>query len=168
MHNIIRIFLVCAVLAGCSPKYNWRDYQDAPTGYRATFPDKPASYTREVDLDGIKVAMSMTAAQVDHVVFAIAWADVPDMAQAQRALTAMQLAMVRNIGGTITSSKAVGSGADIVADGQIKGEATRLQGRFRAQGRRLYQVIVMGPAREIDAEQADTFLAGFVPRERTP
>jgi hypothetical protein len=37
----------------------------------------------------------------------------------------------------------------------------RLVGRFLAKDRRIYQVVVIGPRRNIDAEPVDTFLTSF-------
>lgn len=166
--HIILVLLVSALLAACNPTYNWRDFTHPQAAYRASFPDKPASFTRDVDLNGTRVTMTMTAARVNEVVFAIAYADVSDLAQAQAALSAMQVAMVRNIQGSITSSKAVGTGADITAKGAVNGQPMQLQGRFRAHGKRLYQVVVMGPAAAIEQEQAETFLSGFILPDRAP
>src|SRR4051812_38878478 len=82
-----------AMLSACSPKYNWRDYRSAEAPYTALFPDKPATYTRKIDLDGTPVNMTMTAAQVGDVMFAIGSAEAPDQAKAQAALVAMKIAM---------------------------------------------------------------------------
>lgn len=165
--------LAAAVLAGCSPKFNWRDYssQDAP--YRAMFPDKPASHTRDVDLDGMTVKMTMTAAEVSGTMFAIGSAEAPDPAKAEAALSAMKTALVRNIGATITSEKAgkasatAGSSAaqsaaiDIEAKGMRNGVPMRLVGHFESRNKRFYQVIVMGKDKDISQEQVDMFMSSF-------
>ena len=52
------------LLAACSPKYNWRDYASPDAPYRVMFPAKPATFTRTIDLDGMQVAMTMTAAAI--------------------------------------------------------------------------------------------------------
>jgi hypothetical protein len=95
----------CAALAACSPKFNWRDYNSQEAPFRAMFPDKPASHTRTVDLDGMKVEMTMTAADVDGTMFAIGTAEAPDADKAEAALAAMKTALVKNIGATITSPR---------------------------------------------------------------
>lgn len=156
---------LCLVLAGCSPKYNWRDYasQDAP--YRVMFPAKPSTFTRTIDLDGMQVAMTMTAAEVDGATFAVGAAEAPDAARAQAALEAMQVALVRNIGATVTSQKAAAetdrATRDVDAGGTRNGVPMRLVGHFEARGKRFYQVIAMGRADALPAEQVEQFITSF-------
>lgn len=165
--------LALPLLAACSPKYNWRDYSPPDAAYKVTFPAKPASYTRTVNLDGRAIEMTMTAAEVDGAVFAVGAAQAGDAATAQAALAAMKTALVRNIGGTITSEKtsaaasAAGgqarqsSATDVQADGVHQGVPMRLVGHFEARDKRFYQVVVMGPAKAVVPEQAEQFLSSF-------
>nr|GEY76804.1 hypothetical protein [Tanacetum cinerariifolium] len=162
---------VCAsvlaiALCACDPHYNWREYRsqnhgipDAP--YMVLFPAKPSTHARDVRLgDGlgdVAVHMTMTAAEVDGVVFAVGSAQLPDGAPAPAALQAMATALTRNIGGAITSQAVAGSGAQttlsMAATGMRNGEPTRLTGRFIARARHVYQVVVIGPARHVAPEQ---------------
>lgn len=181
MHKNKSITILAAVFAGgllaaCSPKYNWRDYASPEGHYRTMFPTKPASYTRQVDLDGMKVDMTMTASEVDDTMFAVGSAVAPDAAHAQAALQAMKTAMVRNIGATITSEKnaaaASASGTsstqsaaiDIDAAGASNGEPVRLVGHFEARDKRLYQVVVIGKAHTMEREQVKQFISSFKPQ----
>ena len=165
--------LASFAVAACSPQYNWRDYssQDAP--FRVMFPDKPATHTRSVNLDGMNVNMTMTAAQVEGTMFAVGSAEAPDADQAEAALQAMKTGMVRNIGATIKSEKvakaASASGAtqtrsssiDIEASGVQNGVPMRLVGHFESRNKRFYQVIVMGKAKDVAPEQVEMFMASF-------
>lgn len=165
--------LLSTSLAGCSPHYNWRDYSSTDAPFRVMFPDKPATHTRTVDLDGLSVKMTMTAAQIDGAMFAVGSAEAPDAAHAQAALTAMKTALVRNIGATIKregpgktsalagSSAAPGSAIDIEATGVQNGVPMRLIGHFESRDKRFYQVIVMGKASDFSPEQVDMFLSSF-------
>jgi hypothetical protein len=160
-------------LAACSPKYNWRDYVSPDAPYRVMFPGKPASYTRNVDLDGMRVDMTMTATEVEGAMYAVGTAQAPDAARAQAALEAVQTALLRNIGATNThdasaSAAAVANGkagdassSDISADGILNGVKMRLVGHFEAHGKRIYQVVVMGPAKSVEADPAEQFISSF-------
>ncbi len=160
-------------LAACSPKYNWRDYASAEAPYRVMFPGKPASYTRSVDLDGVRVDMTMTATEVDGAMYAVGTAQLPDAAQAPAALSAIQTALMRNIGATATretsrASASVADGqaseasaTDVSADGVLNGVPMRLVGHVESHGRRIYQVVVMGPAKSIEADPAEQFISSF-------
>ncbi len=166
---IVLPILAAGALAACSPTYNWREYSSPDGSYHVLFPAKAASYTRPIDLDGMKVNMTMTAAEVEDTTFAVGSAEAPDAAHAQAALVAMKTALVRNIGATISSEKAAAvdkSGArraaiDIDALGAQNGVPMRLLGHFEARDKRFYQVIVMGKASALQSEQADQFLSSF-------
>lgn len=165
--------LACLSLAACSPTFNWRDYssQDAP--FRVMFPDKPSSHTRNIDLNGLKVAMTMTAAQVNGSTFAVGTAEAPDAAQAEAALSAMKTALVKNIGATIQSEKAGASSAvsgsassrsaaiDIRATGKQNGVPMTLVAHFESRNKRFYQVIVVGKENELSKENIDMFMSSF-------
>lgn len=161
MKHIASLLLACALCA-CSPKYDWRDYRSNDAPYAVLFPGKPATQTRTIKLDQLEVSMAMSATEVDGVVFAVGSAQVADAAQAPRAVDAMQTAMVNNLGASVTSSKTLANGMrEVDASGTEKGRAMRLVGRFLAKEKRIYQVVVIGPAAQIEAEPVDTFLTSF-------
>jgi hypothetical protein len=165
--------LATLALMACSPKYNWRDYSSPDAPYRVLFPDKPASHKRTIDLDGMQVEMTMTAAQVDGTTFAVGSAQAPDTEKAHAALAAMQTALLRNIGGKVTQQKnasaamAGPAGAsrssriDIEATGIQNGVPMRLVGHFEARDKRFYQVIVMGKDQAVPREQIQMFMSSF-------
>ena len=172
-----RILLTAALsalsLAACSPQFNWRDYASDDAPYRVMFPDKPSTHTRRIDLNGLKVDMTMTAAQVNGTTFAVGTAQAPDAASAEAALGAMKTALVKNIGATIKSEKVGKSSAataggsarsaaiDVDASGEQKGEPMRLVGHFESRDKRFYQVIVMGKEKDLTRENVDMFMSSF-------
>jgi hypothetical protein len=171
--SLLLPLLAALALTACSPAYNWRDYssQDAP--YRVMFPDKPAVHKRRIDVGGMPVEMTMTAVDIDGTTFAVGSAEAPDAEKAQAALGAMKAALVRNIGATITKEKtaaaanAGGAGSsqsasiDIEASGVRNGTPMKLVGHFESRNKRFYQVIVMGKAQTMSAEQTDQFISSF-------
>ena len=175
MRSFISTTLIAAalVLTGCSPQFNWRDFSSDAAPYRIMFPDKPSTHTRQVDLDGLKVDMTMTAAQVNGTMFAVGSAQAPDAQRAEAALAAMKTALIKNIGATIKSEKVAkassASGAasarsaaiDIEAIGTQKGEPMRLVGHFESRDKRFYQVIVMGKEKDMTRENVDMFMSSF-------
>jgi hypothetical protein len=161
-------FVAAAVLAGCSPTYNWRDYTSDEGAFRVLFPAKPATHTRGIDLGGIKVDMTMTAAEVEGTTFAVGTAVAPDAALAQATLPAMRQALLRNIGaGDSAADKgaaAPGNALDVEAVGKGNGRPVRLVGRFVAKGTRMYQVIVVGTPGAMPPEHTEQFLSSFTPQ----
>jgi len=163
--RLLAIPLLALVLSACDPHYNWRDYRSKDAPYSVLLPGKPATHTRDVRLGELPVRMTMTAAEVDDVVFAVGSAELTDAAQVPAALLAMQTALARNIGATITSQATAASGpqttVSIEAKGMRNGAPALLIGRFIARERRVYQVVVMGAERHIAREQVATFLDSF-------
>jgi hypothetical protein len=157
------------LLAACNPTYNWRDYASPDASWRGTFPAKPASFTRSIDLDGMHVAMTMTAAEVEGATFAVGTGVAPDAAAARTALDAMRVALMRNIGAASPSASATatsnaGTSIAIDASSTRNGTPMRLVGRVESRGTRFYQVIVVGPSAAMPAEQIEQFLTSFTPR----
>lgn len=165
MKKISLALLLATALCACSPQYDWRDYRSTDAPYAVLFPGKPASQTRSIQLDTLSVNMTMTAAEVDGVIFAVGSAQLPDAAQGPAAIAAMKTALVANIGATVTSSKSSADAQqatlDVEAKGSQNGEAMRLIGHFIARDKRIYQVIVMGRAQHIVQDQVDTYLSSF-------
>lgn len=152
------VLLLAVTLSACSPKYDWRDYRSQDAPYSVLFPGKPAKQTRTVKLGQLDVSMSMAAADIDGVIFAIGSATLADAAQAPAAVAAMRTAMVNNIGGTVASDTLLDNGAQQV---DASGKDIRLIGRFMSKDRRVYQVVVIGAPQKIDAETVETFFSSF-------
>lgn len=155
-------------IAACS-SHNWRDYSSPDAPYRVMFPDKPAVHKRDIDLDGMKVAMTMTAVDDDGTIYAVGSAEAPDAAKAGAALAAMKTALVNNIGATVTREKASASSSasgqktslDIEASGVRNGTPMKLIGHFEARDKRFYQVIVMGKDKAMPKEAVEQFISSF-------
>ena len=170
--NFLRSALAAAVLAlaACSGSHNWRDYSSPDAPYRVMFPDKPSVHKRSIDLDGMKVEMTMTAVDDQGTIYAVGSAEAPDAAKANAALAAMKTALVRNIGATVTSEKARAvsstssgqqSAIDVEASGMQNGTPMKLIGHFEARDKRFYQVIVMGKDKAMPREQVEQFISSF-------
>ncbi|MBP1208333.1 hypothetical protein JOD97_006425 [Duganella sp. 1411] len=165
MKKFTLALLMAAALSACSPQYDWRDYRANDAPYAVLFPAKPASQTRAIKLGELDVNMTMTAAEVDGVVFAVGSAQLADAARAPAALEAMKTALVNNIAATVTKSAASASGAqtvlDVEAKGNRNGEPMLLIGRFIAKDKRVYQVIVMGREKNIVRDTVETWFSSF-------
>lgn len=160
--------LLVATLSACNPTLNWREVRGSDAPYTVLLPAKPATFARPVNLDGLKVDMSMTGAEVDDVSYAVASARIPDAGQRKAALAAMQAAMLRNIGSERHEQRPVvlkgGTAAtEVTAEGQAGRDRhpVVLHARFAEQGERVFQAIVLGPKERLSAEAAETFLTSF-------
>lgn len=168
-HSLLAVPFLATLLLACSPQFNWREFTSKDAAWQVTFPDKPATASRPIDLDGMQTTMTMTAAEVGDTLFAVGQAEVPDAAAAGAGLTAMQTGLVRNINGTVTrtaSATASSNGAtrmtrDIDATGSRDGKPVRLVAHFEARGRSLYQVVMVGPASALTPERTEQFIGSF-------
>ena len=160
--------MTCAALAllGCTAKHDWREVHDAESRFTVLMPIKPATLARPINLDGTNVTMTMTAAEVDGVTFAVASAQLPGGAAARAALDNMKISLVKNINGSIKHEKRSApaepvSTIDIEAGGTRSGQPYLLVAHFAAKDTRAYQVIVVGREQAVTREAADTFLTSF-------
>lgn len=178
----IRGALGWLVLAGlvtaCSPEFNWREIRSLEQGFSVLLPARPASMTREIDLDGLKVDMTMTGARVDRALFTVGAvrlettaADLSDTHA--KALSAMRIAMLRNLGAEPQSGAPVRVGLldlsgsargsvdaiSVVARGVMAGEPVLMQAVFVAYREQLWQAVaIVAPAQTL---QARTMLDSF-------
>tara|TARA_R110001599_G_scaffold64023_4_gene179497 strand:+ start:180043 stop:180609 length:567 start_codon:yes stop_codon:yes gene_type:complete len=164
-------------LAACSPQYNWRQIQSDHAPFNIAMPAKPSTFSRQIDLHGTKVLMTMTAVEVGKNTFAVGTAELPDAIQAQRSLQDMQLALVNNIQGKVRNQnisimprspeKETGAIAvtEIEAIGSnlhtINGQQRILYARFAADGNRVYQLIATGPEPLMGRDLATLFFTSF-------
>lgn len=147
-----------ALSSGCSPSLDWRLVQGIDAPFTVLLPAKPATLSRPIDLDGMTVTMSMTAAEINGVTFAVGSIVLPDAALAPKALQAIKIALVRNINGSIQREQAgAADSVDIVATGTLgrTRQAARLIAHFAARERRVYQAIVVGADSAVNAIGVD-------------
>ncbi len=171
--SLLRLAAAAGVLlfAACSPKLDWREVHGANAPFVILMPAKPVTASRPIDLDGMPVTMSMTAAEVDGVSFALGTAELPDASKAQAALIAMKTAMVKNISGVVMHEKLLDPAGSQPATIELEtrgtpgpdgaGEPRLLVARFAAKDKRVYQAVVLGHEKKVSREAVDTFLTSF-------
>lgn len=173
------IFAAIALLslAACSPQYNWREIRSETAAYTVAMPGKPATFARQISLNGMSVTMTMIASETGKATFAVGTAELPDATQAQVSLNAIKTALVRNIGGTIKQEKMLvmaqsqntDAGKLAVTEIEASGPASAatdgqpriLFARFIANDKRVYQLVATGPEKSVNRDIADTFFSSF-------
>ena len=165
MRILLPLSLLClTLLCACDPKFNWREIHGKDAPFTILLPAKPATLARPIRLGDQQVTMSMTGAEVDHVSFAVGSVQLADEAAAHAALNLMQTALVNNINGKSKTLSATNDSVDIEAVGSPQGgRSLLLIAHFAVRGNRAYQVIVLGPEKEIVREEAATFMSSFKP-----
>lgn len=156
----------CLLLIACSPKFDWREVPGSAAPYAVMLPAKPATHARDINLDGRRVTMTMTGAEVDGVTFAVGSVPLDDPGQGGHALRAMKTGLVRNIEGTIIEEKvsvpAEGTTMmELEAAGPLPQGRRLLLARLIAHGNHAFQLLVVGDESKLSREAADTFFTSF-------
>ncbi|MET3106884.1 hypothetical protein AAKU67_002364 [Oxalobacteraceae bacterium GrIS 2.11] len=161
-------------MSACSPKFDWREMHGTDSPYTVLMPAKPSEQTREIRLGPQTTNMHMTASQIDGVSFAVGAAKMNDATQAQLTLAIIKSALLQKMQGQITDEKNSVTNTDgkvtfneefAVTSSNTNGAVspTRMQGRLVARNEWVYQVLVVGPEKDINKESAETFLTSFKP-----
>ena len=163
----------------CSQRFEWREVR-VDEGAVAALPGRPQSVTREVDVGGQPVSMTMWSTGVGATMFAIGAARLPPALTADPAARAQAIAhfrdgLLRNIGGTVTTSAPPslalppGGTRKLLASEAVEaagrpgpdGRKSRLAARFFIVDDQLFQVVALGAEGEIPPEVLDTFFTSF-------
>ncbi|MDB5837164.1 MAG: hypothetical protein JWR14_6994 [Caballeronia sp.] len=174
------LLFTAAALLACTPSYDWRTIQNNDDAYEVTFPAKPRSDARDIDIAGKPMHMKMQMAEAGDAVFAVGTVDLPDAdpATQRAALDFLQQGLARNLnaapaahpvdievaaggrlaGAEITVSGTSGTG-NTSANGQ-KSETRQIRARFIAKGTHAYQVAIVS-TKAPPPDQIDQFFSSF-------
>ena len=159
--------LLC--MSACTPTFDWRDTRAENGAFVVLMPTKPTVFTRPVTLNGQQYPMTMTAAEVEQVMFAVGTLSLTDAGAAAATLAVMKDALLKNIGATSSTEKSSVSATDrgltldITATGatDAKGQPRVLFARFVAKDTLIVQALVAGPQKAVNAELVDTFMTSL-------
>lgn len=153
------------LLASCTPRHDWREIRSERPPYSVLFPAKPSSQTRDIKLGDIKLAMTMTAVEVDHATYAVGSAELADPAAAKAAMLLIKTALVAHLNGKIRKEEVIDNAAehriDVEAIGTPQGEPRIVIARFIAYEKYAYQIVLTGPEKQVTRDQIDTFMTSF-------
>lgn len=178
MRTLLRGALILSAslaLAGCFPKYDWRDMRAAADAVRITYPAKPQEESRDVTVAGLTLKMTMKVARVDRSMFAVVHVDLPESvlanpAERDRVVAAFEEIFQRNLQGTVTARRSVPlrqspsdarkltHASEIEVRGKVRDSASWLLGRVYLLDRRLIEAVAVGPDDELSADVAKTFV----------
>ncbi|WP_179258576.1 hypothetical protein [Caballeronia sordidicola] len=174
------LLLTAAALLACTPAYDWRTIQNNDDAYEVTFPAKPRSDARDIDVAGKPMRMKMQMAEAGDAVFAVGTVDLPDddPATQRAALDFLQQGLARNLNaapaahpvdidvaaggrlsGTEISVRGTSGTSGTGADGQ-KSQARQIRARFIAKGTHAYQIAIVS-TKVPPPDQIDQFFSSF-------
>lgn len=168
------LLVTAAALLACTPAYDWRTIQNNDDAYEVTFPAKPRSDARDIDVAGKPMHMKMQMAEAGDAVFAVGTVDLPnaDPATQRAALDFLQQGLARNLntapaahpvdievaaGGRLPGAEITVSGTSYASEASANGqksETRQIRARFIAKGTHAYQIAIVStkapPADQID------------------
>jgi len=163
----------------CSQRFEWREVR-VDAGAVASLPGRPQSVTRDLDVGGQPVSMTMWSTGVGATMFAVGVARLPpallsEPAERAQAIAYFRDGLVRNIGGTVTASAPPslalppGGARRLLASEAVEalgrpgadGRKSRLAARFFIVDDQLFQVVALGAEGEIPPEVLNTFFTSF-------
>ena len=167
------LFTATALLA-CTPSYDWRTIQNNDDAYEVTFPAKPHSDARDINVAGKPMHMKMQMAEAGDAVFAVGTVDLPDAdpVTQRAALDFLQQGLARNLNAApvarpVDIDVAAGGrlpGAEITVNGTSangqKSETHQIRARFIAKGTHAYQVAIVS-SKAPPPDQIDQFFSSF-------
>ncbi|NVM93269.1 hypothetical protein FHT32_006966 [Variovorax sp. SG517] len=174
VHSSRLVLAAAALLAACSPAFNWREVPIAGAGLIAMLPCKADRATRALPLGSESVQVDMTGCEAGGATFAVAHASANSPEQAEAWLRAWQAATRGQLGDAQVAEsrpgvqRATAVPAPLRLDArpqqQPQGGATQLQVLWFAQSQKdgtvaLYQATVLG--RPSSAEASKTFFEGL-------
>jgi len=159
--RVLAVTLLMALMAGCSPEYNWREVSVGDEVGLVMFPDKPRTQTRTLDFSGHEVTFNLTTARVGDTIYAVGHAPWPIPISSDAAL---RESMGQSVIATLYRNLGVEVPAELPAFGQLfelsggHGHGMLLQAQVWLSTTGLVEGLVMGPADDFPRESAEQFL----------
>lgn len=161
-------FVLYLFIVGCTPKFNWRVVVNNEFQFTATYPDRPVKVTRTVNLNESDYSLTLQAAKVDELMFAVGVIALnqENTVSQQQVKQALYLNMLSNL--TVSNPNVqqkifLGHQATYIeANGRLpNGEPGRLLGYFFVQNNKLYEIIMLGPVELFNNEVKTQWFNGF-------
>jgi hypothetical protein len=174
--------LAAALLAGCSPRFDWRESRQPEAGFAAALPGRPQVAVREIAFDhpggAVRAQMTMLSAGEGATLFAVGAARLPATALDTPAAVAATLdwfaaGLLRNVqaGQPVEAAAPAPAGLGprplraaraFSADGKAGGgRRAHLAVRLYVVDDRLYQLVALGAEGEIPPQALETFFDAF-------
>lgn len=158
----LAVVLLVAVLAACSPEYNWRELIVAEGQIRAAFPARVQTETRTVKLGDVSTSFTVVAASVNDATFAVGHARLPpdaasDSAHRRQLATLLLSSAYTNLGAAPPADVRPSPDAVVVrGEGARAGTWSLVKVLTTPDG--LVQAIAMGRDGDLSMERAREFV----------
>jgi hypothetical protein len=165
-------FALVLLLVACGPSFNWRDVRFDNTRLSLLMPCKPDKAKRTVPLGGKPVELAMAGCDAGGATFAVAVADLGDVANVAPVLAQWQALTLANMkaspasqSGQVFGIRISGAGLQpppvlIKASGQrADGSPVMGQAAYFTKGSQVFQAVLY--AEKVSTEVSDTFFSSL-------
>jgi len=155
--------LLCMLLQGCTPDYNWRELSVAEERATIAFPARVQTEQRPLKFDDLDLAFSLTTSSVGPAVFAVGYTALPGTMGLEK-VTALKEAVVASLfarsGQPVTPAALSGEAFEL--EMTVSGQASWMMARVVVHRGMLIQVVASGPKNALPKEQAIEFMRSLV------
>lgn len=158
--------MLAAVVAGCSPDFNWREVNIRPGEVTALFPDKPLAQERTIPYGSHDMLFTLTSTTVNDTLFAVTYAALPaaiksDVTARSDLATGVIVSLHRNLGADLPEPFPK-LGEPFVINGHSAKGPVRLRARVWLTADALIEGAVTADPALFPELQAKEFLQGVV------
>lgn len=170
--------LATTLMAGCYPRYDWRDYRPDCShgwcGFVASFPGRVTRASREIPMGTTRLPLTLDVVSVGDVKFAIGAFDLRAGGDPAEARATFERKLLDDVGATqARRTSIVLHAADhgeipaeaFEADGSRDGGTLRVSARFAERRGRLVEILVIGPGDVLSTasgrQAVETFLTSL-------
>lgn len=166
----LTFWMALIALTACNPAFNWRDVRLENSRLSLMLPCKPDKAQKTVPLGGQPTALTMTGCDAGGATFAVAVADLGDVAKTAPVLAQWQALSLSNMKASpqatqLVALKLPGAASQappvlVRAQGQrADGSAVTGQVAYFAQGSQVFQVVLYGT--KIPTDVSETFFSSL-------
>ena len=172
----IYLLLTAALLAACSPTFNWRSVAVTGTPLTATLPCKPDHAVREVDWGAGQVPLTMLGCKAGGATFTVSHLHVASPTDAPVVLERWQQALQKQLqlapGTPAGEAFLIKNGLELPQARHASWQGRNAQGdavyadvrwfvRLEGSGARVYQAMVLSPGKPVAADVITSFADGL-------
>ncbi len=167
--SFLIFFLLVFALTGCSPKFDWREVKNSEVAFSILMPAKPNSYSRDLRFSDQKLALHMTAAEVDQLSFAVAYTQLNSSdlqnknLNQEKLLNLLKEGMLKNIQASQFKLADERHPKDtLIAVGvSPKGKEIKMVAKFLQHGSWVIQIVVIGDEKKMSTDILDMYFGSF-------
>lgn len=153
------LWLAIALLAGCTPEYNWRERSVADDRGVIMFPSRVQTEQRQIDVEGSPTTFSLTSSAVGQAVFSVGFIALPEslsQEKSQALVKTLVSALAARAGKQAPESALAGE--IFTLETIVANKPSVMMARVVVHRGMLIQVVVSGPKQSLSNENALEFV----------